>query len=193
MFAELAAKSVGFLIRNDIVKKDDEDIYIYGFHLLYINIIDILSIILISCWLNQVFETILYHLSFVTLRYLAGGYHAKTHMRCFIVSTSMWLLSMYAIHHTTNLLFTISFGLISVILIWLKSPRVHIHNPMSQLKKHKMKWRSRIASILLLVIIIIITCIPDHDLFWVTASLVYGMTSHSLLFIISLMENKMNA
>lgn len=31
MFASLTMKIVNFLIKNDVIKKDDQEIYIYGF------------------------------------------------------------------------------------------------------------------------------------------------------------------
>lgn len=132
-------KSTEYLIQNRVIDEDDRDVYEYGFHNLYNNIIDVASIVIISVWLNQVPQTILYHISFVFLRNTAGGYHAKTHLQCFIISSAIWLTSLLAISKIGSPGVCISLAALSTSLIWLKGPVEHESSPMSLKKRRRMK------------------------------------------------------
>lgn len=63
MLEKIITKSTDYLIRNRVIEEDDRDVYEYGFHSLYNNIIDIASILVISIFLHQVPQTALYRSS----------------------------------------------------------------------------------------------------------------------------------
>lgn len=179
--------STNYLINNNAVNEDDRDIYEYGFHAFYSNIIDITSIVILSVWLKQVPQTILYHISFVIMRSVAGGFHAKTRLRCFVMSTSVWLISLWAIDNLINPVSYILLSLASAILVWTFAPVEHPNSPFSESKRIKMNIKSRVFSTLLLIIVCIISLkVKSND--WIASSLSYGMASHSILIIPALFD-----
>jgi accessory gene regulator B len=180
---KMIKKSTDYLIRNHVIDEDDRDVYEYGFHSLYNNIIDITSILIISVWLKQVPQTILYHISFVALRNTAGGFHAKTHFRCFIMSTSIWLLSLWGISHIAATEVCIALAGLSVFFVWLKAPIEHVNNPLSMKKRKHMKIFSRIIVIIFFVIVIATSVLLADKHNWIAASLAYGMATQMLLIL----------
>lgn len=188
MLGKLITASTNYLIRRQVIDEENRDIYEYGFHALYNNIIDIASIIVISILLGQVMQTVLYHLSFAVIRRTAGGYHAKTHLRCFVMSTVIWLLSLWGIAETSSQGIYIILALLSTIVVWTKSPIEHENSPMNADKYNRMKMMSRILSTIFLGVIILWCVIMGNAYIWIPAALAYGMISHSLLMLISLWE-----
>lgn len=186
MLDKLITASTNYLIRQQVIDEVDRDVYDYGFHSLYNNIIDLASIIIIAVWLRQVPQTILYHLSFIVIRQTAGGFHAKTHLRCFVISTIIWMFSLWGISLTSSSIIYIALAGLSVMLIWMKAPIEHVNSPLDSEKYMRMKLLSKLLSFTFFVIIIILTFEMEKAHTWITASLAYGMASHSLLMLISL-------
>ena len=139
MLEKLITVSTNYLIHNQVIDEDDRDVYEYGFHTLYNNIIDIVSIVIIALLFNTVPQTIVYHVSFVLLRNTAGGYHTKTHLRCFTMSTTILITSLFVITWVTSPILSIGLACLSTILIWVKAPMEHENNPMSIGKYNRMK------------------------------------------------------
>ncbi|MDR1541403.1 MAG: accessory gene regulator B family protein [Clostridiales bacterium] len=187
----LTSKSTDYLILNEVIAEDDRDVYEYGFHALYNNIIDISSIAIISVWLNQVPQTILYHISFIILRNIAGGFHAKTHLRCFIMSTVIWLLSLLAISMMALPLNCLGLAGVAVVLIWVKAPVEHDNSPLSAEKHRRMKLYSRVASAVFFTIILF-TYLLMKEYIWIAVSLAYGMASHAFLILGSLLQARLS-
>ena len=80
------------LIKNDIVKESDYELYRFGLKQLYNFIFDTLLTLMIGGLLNMFAESILYSASYIPLRKYAGGYHAPNTRICFIASVMMMLV-----------------------------------------------------------------------------------------------------
>ena len=80
MFASLTMKIVNFLIKNDVIKKDDQEIYIYGFD-------RILTPLLFGVILGELYQGLIFVFSFMALRKYSGGYHANTPIQCYALTT----------------------------------------------------------------------------------------------------------
>ena len=87
----ILSKRIAFLV----CKETDDipfEIYVYGFELLLSSLIETGAIILIGCLFGKFLETILFLLSFSSIRFFSGGYHAKSYLRCFIVTLISYFL-----------------------------------------------------------------------------------------------------
>ena len=188
MLEKMIFASTDYLVRHQVIDKDDRDIYEYGFHALYNNIIDITSIVIIALWLNMLPQTIIYHIAFISLRNTAGGYHTTTHLRCFIMSTMIFLLSLFGIAQTASSIINIGLACLSVIIIWMKAPVEHMKNPLSIKKYERMKIISRTLSMCFLCTILCLCFFSNRQLIWIATSLAFGSASHSVLIAASLFE-----
>lgn len=196
MLEKLITISTNYLVHNQVIAEDDRDIYEYGFHAIYNNIIDIVSIVIIASFFNMVPETIVYHISFIPLRNTAGGYHTKTHLHCFIMSTTILITSLFAITWVTSSILSIGLACLSTILIWVKAPIEHENSPMSKGKFNRMKVLSRMLSIIFLCLVFLINIFMDISLRWIAISLALGMASHTILLlaaIVSILGNRKNS
>lgn len=192
MLEKLIDISTNYLIHNQVIDEDDRDVYEYGFHSLYNNIIDIVSIVIIALFFYSVPQTIVYHISFVLLRNTAGGYHTKTHLRCFIMSTTILLVSLFVITRVASPVLSIGLACLSTILIWVKAPIEHENNPMSKEKYHRMKILSRMTSIIFLCLIFLTNIFMDISLRWIAMSLAFGMATHAILLFATITQSLHN-
>jgi accessory gene regulator B len=89
---------------------------------------------------------------FVTLRTVAGGYHEKTYIRCFISSFTLFLIMLYGGTMLEMQIYIKAFlALISLILICKYAPVDHPNKPIiSEVRRKKLKIKSIIAYIIML-------------------------------------------
>jgi accessory gene regulator B len=191
MMDKLIFKSTEYLIHQKVIDEDDRDVYEYGFHSLYSNVINIICIISISLFLKMVPQVILYHIVFISLRSSAGGYHSSTYLRCFLVSTTVLLLSLFGMLHLKSSLLYIGFAFFSVIIIWMKAPVEHFNSPLGVKKRKRLKYISRVLSILFFIAILILIIFIDISLRWIAVSIAFGMVSHTLLFVAAIAKDRM--
>lgn len=104
------------------------DIYIYGFELLVSSVIETISLLLIGLLTGKFVETVIFIISFSSIRVFSGGYHANSYLKCFIVTIACYLLVLFsadimlAFPNRTIILIAIITLLLSFILFILMSP-----------------------------------------------------------------------
>ncbi len=85
-------------------------------------------------------ETIIFTLGYIPLRSYAGGYHAKTPFRCWIVSNSILFSALMIVHYlSSHPLILLIFALISITTLILLMPVSDIHKPLDNNDKHRYK------------------------------------------------------
>ena len=72
--------------------KNLTDVYRYGLEILLSSTLTSLSIIILSLFLNSFGYALLYFLITIPLRMAAGGYHANTHKKCFLLSNCTYII-----------------------------------------------------------------------------------------------------
>lgn len=79
-------KLVVKLIKDGAIEEEDREIYEYGFHQGIIMLINIACTILIGIVMKLFWEVLVFMAAYIPLRTNAGGFHAKTQLRCFFYS-----------------------------------------------------------------------------------------------------------
>jgi accessory gene regulator B len=79
MIKQLAISIASFLVRENIIDKDDADIYSFGAEQILINLTTFLTVAIISSVFDIWLEAIFFFIGLMPIRLVAGGYHAKTH------------------------------------------------------------------------------------------------------------------
>ncbi|WP_425449765.1 accessory gene regulator ArgB-like protein [Dethiothermospora halolimnae] len=185
MIDTVAKKTTEKLINNDIISFDDYDIYLYGLQLVYSTIVDFIGIILITFALGWIKEAIIFLLIFSTLRVQAGGYHAKTYLSCFIMTSLFVLVPIWGVKNL-EVLKSLSFqGLIifiAMIIFFIFAPKDTPNKPLSEREVKKYRRNSRIL-VTVYSLTIIVTCIYSKNLieFCAIASLAVFIESLTLI------------
>ncbi len=133
------------------LEENDKDIYIFGVYQGAILLLNICTALIIGVALNMLFEIVIYLICFLPLRIYAGGYHAKTQLRCYIMSsftTAIILLGIQFLQQQESILefmgFVVSFG-----IIWRFAPVADANKPL--LEKEQVSYQKKVRKVLLLL------------------------------------------
>lgn len=125
---KLISSKVACFLCKDEEYQDNYDLYEYAIYIILSSVFHILTIIILGLLFNLAIESLLFYLSFISIRKFAGGYHAKTPTRCYIFSviSAVFVLLLINIIIYNNSFFLgywwIIFEYIFVILICKLSP-----------------------------------------------------------------------
>lgn len=163
LIERVVAKICIEMVNSKVIKKREYFVYKYNLQLICERTITLVPIIGISMLLHQGIGMILFIVSFAVLRKYTGGYHCKTFLGCFILSTISCLstIPFVFIFEDYYMQFLILLFLSAALLIGIGS----INNPyinwnISELVRAK--TRSRISCLILLTITLVLS---THDLF----------------------------
>lgn len=156
MFQTTAQKITDRLCSQDIIEGADKELYEYGFNMLLTVSLNIISTIIIGLLFGMVFESIAFLVAYIPLRSYAGGYHARTPLRCYIISLLLIvliLLTLRLIRESVLALFVLS--TIGTIICVTMSPVEDVNKPLdeAEIKVYRKKAMIILAAEIIILII----------------------------------------
>lgn len=151
----LVERLTDFLEKEEIISDEEKEIVQFGLESLGGNLLGIILTLVVGVCFQQVREALLLWFLLFPLRKNAGGFHAKTKVRCFLSSTVTIIVSMVCIQQirwteTENLLITV----ISAVVIWIMAP---VENGNKRLDSVEYRvYRQRTRKILLLEVLLFV-------------------------------------
>ncbi len=155
-------------MRSNVIKEEDAEIYIYGINQIFVSVLNVSSALIIGWVFGAVLEITVFMAAYIPLRTFAGGYHAKTPTRCYILSLIIIIIVLVKIKyfHFFDIIYYIVLTA-EVLIILLLSP-VEDKNKLLNVTEQKV-YKRRVAFITLaeLVIILLFKVIGLDNLFTV--------------------------
>ena len=102
MLSYLSNRFVDFLLDNNIIKKEEKEIYVYGYQIIIASLISILLVSVFGLVLHRFLESILFLMVFIYTRQCSGGYHAKTFLSCSVLFLSLYMLLLLFVEAFQN-------------------------------------------------------------------------------------------
>lgn len=115
---KLSDKIVSYLVDKKKIDKSESELYRYGLELLISNGTALLIVLSVGILLSVFYETILFLILFYLLRKFGGGYHAKTMLRCMILTIIVHLLFILLLKVNMSF-FTYQILWIQIILLYI--------------------------------------------------------------------------
>jgi accessory gene regulator B len=190
MITQMSKRISSFFIINNIVKDDDREVYEYSFEILISTILNFLAVIVIAIITKRIVETMIYLLGFIPLRTIAGGYHAKTHFRCFMILMATYMSFLLIVRFVpVNWMdwITIVSAFLSFVLIFWLSPVEDSNKPLSEKEKNTFRIKSRICITAYSMISILLLLVLPNPIYGVSLSLGIVSVSFSQLAKVVLM------
>lgn len=152
------------LWNQGIIQEEDIDICRYGLDIFVSSTIEIISILLIAVLVGNFFETFLFFLAFTPLRIYAGGYHANTKLRCYLISLGVYCfftmvmnMLLQDTYWTVNLLTT----LFSLSMVLISAPVIHKNKYINKIElTYYRKFSIWICSIETVIILLLTVIFP---------------------------------
>lgn len=109
---------VDFLISNGIVNPQQRSICIYGFDLMFHTGINTLCVLIIGILSSHILEVLILLFFFCCSQSIGGGFHASTHLQCFIYVILGTLFYIFLIGLSVPSMVVLWLGIIAVALLW---------------------------------------------------------------------------
>ena len=114
------------LVSNKIISIENRKYYTYGIELVLNNFIILLSIALISVLTKNIFISLIYVVTYCSIRNYVGGYHCKTHIKCYCTTLSLYLLMLFFNYYLSYNRLIVSFCLVAI-----ATPIIYIFTPVN--------------------------------------------------------------
>lgn len=179
----LAVRTADFLLACGAIKQKDISIYRYGLEVLYLSVLEVMSILLLAVWVGNFFETLLYFAAFIPLRLFAGGYHANTRLGCYFVSLGVYgAFSVVVAFATISYLWLVLLAMIALVIIWRYAPIVHRNHKISQKDLFSAKSISQNLALVELLVVIVVGFFSIQISFVIALSLLSTALSIIVIF-----------
>lgn len=126
MLRAIAERCTQVLIDHRTISSEMRNIYIYGFELFWSTTFCIISILALGAIFGYLSMAVMFLLFFIPVRFPAGGYHAKSYGRCFILTNSVAIACvavsrlLWSIENAEWIMWILL--LLSLVYIWINSP-----------------------------------------------------------------------
>ncbi|HIZ76103.1 MAG TPA: accessory gene regulator B family protein [Firmicutes bacterium] len=145
MIASFCAKVCDYFVTIGVIESGKKDLYIYGLHQGIVMFFNIITTLLVGCILGMVWQSIVFLLAYIPIRSYAGGYHAKTPVRCYCISVILITATLLAMKYVTLTPATCWGGILgSSALIFILAPIEDKNKPFTPAEKKVFQKRSRI-------------------------------------------------
>ena len=144
MFEVLSERVTDWLLANEAVPKEDKEIYRYGIQQGMIALLNLGTTMMIGMVFGRLFESILFMAAYIPLRSYAGGYHAKTAVRCYFFSIVMISAVLWVMRYVAYVgLICGCLTAISGSAIWFLVPVEDQNKPLDEVEKVVYRKRAR--------------------------------------------------
>lgn len=181
----LTLKEYGAISNNQV------DICTYGLDTFASTFIEIFAILFVASVMDVFVETALLFVTFIPLRIFAGGYHADTRLRCFLVSLVVYVafyLTLELFHKHVYMIITFGYMIFTLIVVLLYAPVVHKNKSINETER---KYYRKISIIITLAEMFLITgtnILFDKQVY--SLSMATGQFAVSVSMIMALVKDK---
>lgn len=138
IFSRLSHKIGDNLVRSNVIKEEDAEIYIYGINQILVSVLNVSSALIIGLILGMFFESIIFMAAYIPLRSFAGGYHAKTPIRCYFASLIiMFMILLFCKYVSFNLFLYSGILVISLLACAFLCPVQDNNKPLDSIERQR--------------------------------------------------------
>ncbi len=177
--SKLLAKS---LYDNKKENSSCEDIEIlqYGIECIINTLIPLIIIFLYALFSHRIPDMLIWFFSFLILRNYIGGYHASSHIRCIILSSTLGILSILFISHMSTKYFVMKILIIIFLFIVFLIIGPILQNESYNYMQQSLRQKAIYIFIIYIASILLLFFLNLH--YW--ASLYIGTSSAYVLYVV---------
>jgi len=186
----LAERVAAILQENGFIREEDKELYIYGLQQGKSMILNVLTTIAIGIIFGQVWACILFMCAYFPLRSCAGGYHARTPLRCYLFSIMMVIaaLAFMRLPVWNNVISSILVIVSSIVIMFL-APVEDSNKPLDAKEIIVFKKRSRVILCVLVGMILIFRVM---GLLEISICIMIALIMLSIMLILGKLKNLSN-
>jgi len=186
-------KIAAILSSADCIDANDRDVCAYGLEILFMTVLEVASIILISALVGNFLETVVFFIAFVPLRIYAGGYHADTRIRCYLISLvvySAYTLLLSSIQSQYYLYVSAGMSVVNIFIVYILAPVIHSNK--SAGTKEYIKYKKISRCIVIFEVLVYLIMIFLFKSKYYSFCFVIGQTAVTFSMIAAALKAKIN-
>ena len=184
----LAGKIGNNLVHSGVIKEEDAEIYIYGINQILVSVLNVSSALIIGLIFGVFPEIVVFMAAYIPLRSFAGGYHAKTPLRCYVFSVIMLIIVSIGLKYlylADWVYYTVL--AVSTLVVLVLSPVEDRNKPLDETEHKVYKRRTVLIAASELVIALLLKLLISNSLLVAT---VYAFFALSLMLIAGKVKNR---
>ena len=147
MFTRTSETITQKLLENHSIDTDQYEICRFGIQQVLTVLLNMVTIIIVGIIVGELRQAVLFMIFYFPLRSYAGGYHAKTSIRCyvysiFLITTVLLAIKLFVF---TRPVYIFAF-MASVIIIFILAPVEDLNKKLDNIEKSVYKKRTRIVT-----------------------------------------------
>lgn len=135
MIAEMGEKIAVSFLKNNVITKEEVDVYQYGAELVISQTFATVAILGIGIILGKFQETVIYYLAYTFLRVYAGGFHASCYRNCNLI----YLLAYFFIN---TIISCVEEEALYVFLLFVSDIIIIVLAPVADIHKKLVYWHA---------------------------------------------------
>ncbi len=178
MLSKASESLTNRLVKNNIIKVEDFEVYQFGIENFMIKACHIVSYIIIGFLFQQLPELLVFLAAFIPLRESSGGYHAKTPLKCYFLSCSTVITMMCLIYFMPESMmeYSIVLAVASSLILFLIVPVEAENKPLDEAEQTYYKSKAGFIIIIELGMVLIFRMLEWNELSFIIAlSLTYEL------------------
>lgn len=165
-FAKLSRQIGDDLVRSSVVKAEDVEMYIYGINQILVSVLNVSSALIIGLIFGMFLEVAVFMAAYIPLRIFAGGYHAKTPLRCYIFSVIMLIIVSIGMKYIPLAEWAYyAILLVAALVVLVLSPVEDKNKPLDEIERKVYKKRAALIAVAELMIGLVFKLIRLDSLF----------------------------
>lgn len=188
MLGRVTGKLTDVLCKSGLIDQKDREIYLFGIETALLKVLHYSTMLAIGLCFGMALQTAIFLLAYTVLRDYAGGYHAGSKMRCYLISWLMILSVLLAVKLCPAQImfwFSVLVWAPSFLLIFFFVPVENVNKPLDETER---KRYGKMARIILSVEEILSALFL---LIYVQVSFVLSLSSLSVLIMLILGKIKL--
>ena len=155
----MSTKIADILCQKELINESDKEIYAFGYEVIFDNVTKLIAIFLAGVILHKTIITLIFLITFVSLRGYTGGYHAK--------SKWLWGLVVGSTGYVTEVLKTnkviiFFMVLVSELIIHQYAPVENINKRLTEEKRLRNRRRAIVLGTIYGILILLLTFITTE-------------------------------
>ncbi len=185
--ASLSGKIGNNLVHSNVIKEEDAEIYIYGINQILVSVLNVSSALIIGLIFGVFFEIAVFMAAYIPLRSFAGGYHAKTPLRCYVFSVIMLIVVSTGMKYLymADLVYYVILAA-ATLVVFVLAPVEDRNKPLDEIEHKVFKRRTILIASVELTLALLLKLLMLDDLFIATA---YSFVVLSLMLIAGKAKN----
>lgn len=143
MIEFLSKKITSFLYSNNVIEKEDIEIYNYTFETIIAFFSNIVFILLTGWILDRFVCTMVFLLFYCPIRQFSGGYHAENYKSCLLVFILIYIFNYIILEKIIigkNVILFLLFTFVGFVGVYRNSPFEHREHSLSENQRKKYKY-----------------------------------------------------